>query len=37
MKYKFLILTAITLITCFGSNAKNILSLKESITDNAIV
>ena len=38
MKYKVLLLTAITFITtCFGSNAKNILSLKESITDNAIV
>ncbi len=38
MKYKVLLLTAITFITtCFGANAKNILSLKESITDNAIV
>ena len=37
MKYKVLLLTAITFITtCFGANAKNILSLKESITDNAI-
>ncbi|MBR6488933.1 MAG: transglycosylase SLT domain-containing protein, partial [Muribaculaceae bacterium] len=38
MKYKFLLLTTITLIsTCLGASAKNILSLKESITDNAIV
>ncbi len=37
MKYKVLLLTAITFITCFGASAKNILSLKESITDNAIV
>ncbi len=38
MKYKVLILTAITFATtCLGVNAKNILSLKESITDNAIV
>jgi membrane-bound lytic murein transglycosylase D len=38
MKYKVLILTAITFVTtCFGVEAKNILSLKESITDNAIV
>ena len=38
MKYKVLILTAITFITtCLGVSAKNILSLKESITDNAIV
>ena len=38
MKYKVLLLTSITLLTSvFASNAKNILSLKESITDNAIV
>ncbi len=37
MKYKILLLSAITFITCLGSSAKNILSLKESITDNAIV
>ncbi|MBP5688658.1 MAG: transglycosylase SLT domain-containing protein, partial [Muribaculaceae bacterium] len=37
MKYKVLLLTAITFITCLGTEAKNILSLKESITDNAIV
>ena len=38
MKYKVLLLTAITFMTtCLGSNAKNILSIKESITDNAIV
>ena len=38
MKYKVLLLTAVTLVTtCLGASAKNILSLKESITDNAIV
>lgn len=38
MKYKVLLLTSITLLTSvFATNAKNILSLKESITDNAIV
>lgn len=38
MKYKILLLTAITFITtCLGASGKNILSLKESITDNAIV
>ena len=38
MKYKVLLLTAVTLVTtCLGVSAKNILSLKESITDNAIV
>ena len=38
MKYKVLLLTTITFFTtCLGVNAKNILSLKESITDNAIV
>jgi len=38
MKYKVLLLTTITFLsTCFGAGAKNILSLKESITDNAIV
>ena len=38
MKYKVLVLTTITLFSTFvAGNAKNILSLKESITDNAIV
>jgi len=39
MKYKVILLTAFTFFTtCFVSNSKNnILSLKESITDNAIV
>lgn len=38
MKYKVLVLTAITLLsTAISGNSKNILSLKESITDNAIV
>ncbi len=38
MKYKVLVLTTITLLsTAISGNSKNILSLKESITDNAIV
>ena len=38
MKYKVLLLTSITLLTSvFAGNAKNVLELKHSITDNAIV
>ena len=38
MKYKVLLFTTLSLLaTVFAGNAKNILSLKESITDNAIV
>ena len=38
MKYKVLLLTSITLLTSvFVGNAKNVLELKHSITDNAIV
>lgn len=38
MKYKVLLFTTLSLLTTvFAGNAKNILSLKESITDNAIV